>query len=149
MGVWLALGGGGAKGIAHLGVMRALQKEGVPIDGVVGTSAGSLMGAVYCQLGDADEACDRVLGFVGSERFRRIRLAFAPGDAVVRGSLQAFGELIRAETLAVELAVVDTDDGRGLETALEGAAGEPSDASAATVLDLGAGRSARCLLVRA
>ena len=45
--VALVLGGGGARGFAHVGVIKALQQAGVPIDLVVGTSAGSLMGAVF------------------------------------------------------------------------------------------------------
>jgi NTE family protein len=43
----LALGGGAARGFAHVGVITALEKAGVPIDWVVGTSAGSLVGALY------------------------------------------------------------------------------------------------------
>ncbi|NCC64993.1 MAG: hypothetical protein EOM15_10095, partial [Spirochaetia bacterium] len=44
----LVLGGGGARGIAHIAVLEALEAEGVPIDLVVGTSMGSLVGALYC-----------------------------------------------------------------------------------------------------
>jgi NTE family protein len=43
----LALGGGAARGFAHVGVITALEKAGVAIDWVVGTSAGSLVGALY------------------------------------------------------------------------------------------------------
>jgi NTE family protein len=45
--VGLALGGGGARGMAHVGVIRVLEREGVPIDCIAGTSAGSLAGAAY------------------------------------------------------------------------------------------------------
>jgi NTE family protein len=45
--VGLALGGGGARGMAHVGVLRVLEMAGIPIDCVAGTSAGSLVGAVY------------------------------------------------------------------------------------------------------
>mgnify|MGYP000968521325 CR=1 FL=1 len=45
--VGLALGAGGARGWAHLGVLRRLDELGVPIDCVAGTSAGALVGAVY------------------------------------------------------------------------------------------------------
>jgi NTE family protein len=45
--VALALGGGGLRGFAHLGVLRALDEAGVPIDIVVGTSAGAVVGAAY------------------------------------------------------------------------------------------------------
>ncbi|HUT37501.1 MAG TPA: cyclic nucleotide-binding domain-containing protein, partial [Planctomycetota bacterium] len=43
--VGLALGGGGARGLAHLGVIRALIESGVPIDRVAGTSMGAIIGA--------------------------------------------------------------------------------------------------------
>jgi NTE family protein len=45
--VGLALSGGAARGFAHVGVMRVLQKEGIPIDMIAGTSAGAVMGAAY------------------------------------------------------------------------------------------------------
>ncbi|KAK6341605.1 phosphatidylcholine and lysophosphatidylcholine phospholipase [Orbilia brochopaga] len=50
--VGLVLGGGGARGIAHVGVIRALEEEGIPIDLVGGTSIGSFVGALYAR--DAD-----------------------------------------------------------------------------------------------
>ena len=43
----IALGGGGAKGFAHLGVLKALREEGIECDVVAGTSIGALVGAVY------------------------------------------------------------------------------------------------------
>src|ERR1700744_1401252 len=46
--VGLALAGGFARGIAHIGGIRALRNAGVPIDCVAGTSVGALIGAVYC-----------------------------------------------------------------------------------------------------
>jgi NTE family protein/lysophospholipid hydrolase len=54
-GCGLVLGGGGPRGFAHLGVMRAMEEAGVPIDVVGGTSIGALMAAVYA-LGMDDAA---------------------------------------------------------------------------------------------
>lgn len=45
--VALVLGGGAARGFAHVGVIRVLEQEKIPIDLVVGTSVGSLIGAIY------------------------------------------------------------------------------------------------------
>ncbi len=45
--VGLALSGGAARGFAHVGVLRVLQKEGIPIDMIAGTSSGAVMGAAY------------------------------------------------------------------------------------------------------
>lgn len=43
----VVLGSGGAKGLAHIGVLRVLQSEGIPVDIVCGTSIGALMGAMF------------------------------------------------------------------------------------------------------
>lgn len=44
--VGLAFGGGGARGMAHIGVLKVLEEEGIPIDCVAGTSVGSLIGTL-------------------------------------------------------------------------------------------------------
>jgi len=46
--IGLALGGGGARGAAHVGVLKVLVEEGIPIDMVAGTSIGSIVGGFYC-----------------------------------------------------------------------------------------------------
>ena len=43
----LCLGGGGARGFAHIGAIKAFEEAGVKFDMVVGTSAGALVGALY------------------------------------------------------------------------------------------------------
>jgi NTE family protein len=43
----LVLSGGGAKGFAHIGVLKVLEEEGIPIDIIVGTSVGSIVGGLY------------------------------------------------------------------------------------------------------
>lgn len=45
--VAVVLSGGGAKGFAHIGVLKVLEEEGIPIDLIVGTSMGSLVGGIY------------------------------------------------------------------------------------------------------
>jgi NTE family protein len=45
--VALVLGGGAARGFAHIGVIRVLEQERIPVDLIVGTSVGSLIGAIY------------------------------------------------------------------------------------------------------
>ena len=47
--VGLALGGGAARGLAHIGVLQVLQKEGIAIDMIAGASAGAAIGAIYAQ----------------------------------------------------------------------------------------------------
>ncbi len=51
----LALGGGGARGYAHIGVMRVLEREGFRPSAIAGTSMGSMMGAMFASGHTADE----------------------------------------------------------------------------------------------
>lgn len=53
--VGLVLGGGGARGSAHIGVIRALQEQGIPIDLIVGTSIGSFVGGLYASGKSVDD----------------------------------------------------------------------------------------------
>ena len=45
--VGLVLSGGGAKGIAHIGVLKALEENEIPVDYIVGTSMGGIIGGCY------------------------------------------------------------------------------------------------------
>jgi NTE family protein len=67
----LALGGGAARGLAHVGVLKVLDREEIPVDLIVGTSIGALVGGAYATLSDADEIERRFLLFVSSADFRR------------------------------------------------------------------------------
>lgn len=58
--VALVLSGGGAKGISHVGVIRYLREMGIPIDYVVGTSMGSIIGCMY-SLGYTDEQMTEII----------------------------------------------------------------------------------------
>ena len=46
--IGLALGGGFARGIAHIGVLKALEEAGIPVQCIAGTSVGAFVGAAYC-----------------------------------------------------------------------------------------------------
>jgi predicted acylesterase/phospholipase RssA len=50
--IGLVLGGGGARGIAHVGIIRAFEEVGIPIDMVGGTSIGSFVGGAYAREND-------------------------------------------------------------------------------------------------
>ncbi len=50
----LALGGGGARGFAHIGVLEVLEREGVPIRAIAGTSMGAVIGAMFLEHGSAE-----------------------------------------------------------------------------------------------
>ncbi len=74
-GCGLVLGGGGARGLAHVGVIRALEEAGVPIDVVGGTSIGAIM-AAGCALGVAD-----------AERVRRVKSIARSGRRLITPTL--------------------------------------------------------------
>lgn len=65
--VGLVLSGGGAKGLAHIGVIRALEENNIPIDYVSGTSMGAIIGALYASGYSPDEMDE----LVKSENFRK------------------------------------------------------------------------------
>jgi NTE family protein len=52
----LALGGGGARGAAHIGVLRVFERNGIPVDYIAGSSAGSVVGGMYA----AGVPCDTI-----------------------------------------------------------------------------------------
>lgn len=60
----LALGGGGARGLAHIGVLKVLEREKIPIDLIVGTSMGAIIGGMYSQLRDARTIETRALSYI-------------------------------------------------------------------------------------
>lgn len=59
--VGLVLSGGGAKGAAHLGVIKALEENGIPIDYVAGTSMGAIVGSFYAMGYTPDEMLELIL----------------------------------------------------------------------------------------
>ncbi|WP_276372067.1 patatin-like phospholipase family protein [Chryseolinea sp. H1M3-3] len=62
MKIGLALSGGGARGISHLGVLKALDEFGVKIDCIAGTSTGALVGALYAYGLSPEKILDAIIG---------------------------------------------------------------------------------------
>ena len=58
MNIGLALSGGGAKGAAHIGVLKALEEEGIHINYLSGTSSGSIISTLYACLLYTSDAAD-------------------------------------------------------------------------------------------
>jgi NTE family protein len=85
--VGLALSSGGARGIAHVGVLHALEEEGIPIDLVAGTSAGSLFGALYAAGLSLDEITAFAVGLKGKVDLRGRLWDFnlPPRSGLIRG----------------------------------------------------------------
>lgn len=85
--VGLALGGGAARGIAHVGVLRGLLREGIPIDVISGTSMGAIIGGAYAATKEIDVLVDEVKRVLMSEEFQRNRLSFLRETKRSRGGL--------------------------------------------------------------
>ncbi len=70
----IALGGGGAKGLAHVGVLEVLEEYGLRPAYVAGTSIGSVVGALYCLQGTAQGLRQRARSMIASEEFKNLEL---------------------------------------------------------------------------
>lgn len=57
--IGIALGGGGARGLAHAGILKVLEEEDIPIYCISGASVGAVVGAMYAQNPDADTLIER------------------------------------------------------------------------------------------
>jgi NTE family protein len=88
MDVTLALGGGGVKGYAHIGVLRALDAKGIKIRAIAGTSIGGLMGAIYAAGVQLENAQERLKLLDQSKLYSRM-----PGDGP---SLLGMGGVVEA-----------------------------------------------------
>lgn len=91
--VGLVLGGGGARGFAHLGILRALAESHIPVDVIGGNSMGALIGAQYaCGLG-LDEIREQTMRFaLGGERPTLPVISLLSGRRLERDLRQMFGE---------------------------------------------------------
>src|SRR4030088_3552797 len=109
-GVGLALGGGFARGFAHLGVLQVLEENHIPISHIAGTSVGSILGAAYASGASLERitATCRTLRFRDIARWRVSRLGLASNQRL--GSLiERVLESRQFEDLRIPLAVVATD----------------------------------------
>lgn len=128
--IGLALGGGGAKGFAHIGVIKVLQENHIPIDVVTGTSAGSVVGVLYAY-GFSAYGLQRILKDVG---FSLMDFGFS-FNGFIRG--KKIRELINKnihylpmEKLPIKFGAVATEFGSGKATLfIKGDAGQAVQAS--------------------
>lgn len=74
--VGFALGGGAARGIAHIGVLQVMMREGIVPDCIVGTSIGALVGACVATTLDVPELVRRLRDYFGGEKFKSIKFDF-------------------------------------------------------------------------
>lgn len=108
--IGIALGGGFARGLAHIGVLRVLHEEGVPISYIAGTSVGSIVGASYCS-GVSPREMQEIAGIVRFKDFARWslnKLGFCTNDRM-NNFLCKIVKCKTFEELTTPLAVIATD----------------------------------------
>ena len=115
--IGLALGGGAARGFAHIGVIQVLEEAGIPIDLVAGTSAGSLVAALYAA-GRNGAMLARVA--LAMDESAITDWAF-PGRGLIRGEAlaryvrdQTGGKLIEQLPMPLGIVATDLDNGQAV-----------------------------------
>lgn len=122
--IGLALSGGVARGLAHIGVMQVLREEGIPIDIIAGTSAGAVMGAVYASGQDINKMIEQALD-AGWKRLAPLIDPSFPKTGFIKGRkittlLSTFvGGNIRFSDLKIPFACVATDIDTGEEVVIK------------------------------
>ena len=134
--VGVALGGGGARGFAEVGVLRVLEAARIPMDRVAGTSVGSLIGALYADTGSVVDLEFTSVQVTAEDIFDRSTLAFFSGGFVKGERIETFLEThLKHKTIegfAVPFAAVAVDLRTGEPVAFrQGPAARAIHASAA------------------
>ncbi len=112
--IGLALSGGFARGIAHIGVLRVLVEHHIPIDVISGTSVGALIGAAYASgttIGEMERQAKETR-FTDFGRWTLSRLGLASNQKLEE-FLARFTTAKRFEDLRIPMAIVATDLGAG------------------------------------
>lgn len=108
--IGLALGGGFARGIAHAGVLRAFERQGIPIHYIAGVSAGAIVAAAYASSAGAEEigraGCSMRFGDIA--RWSISRLGFVVSERM-KQFLERLLKNYRFEEMRIPLGVVATD----------------------------------------
>ncbi|MEO8727156.1 MAG: patatin-like phospholipase family protein [Acidobacteriaceae bacterium] len=108
--IGLALGGGFARGMAHIGVLKVLEEEGIPIDFIAGTSIGAVVGAFYCSGISAREISEigAIIRFSDFARYTISRLGLCTNERLC-GLLDRYLKVHTFEELKIPLAVTATE----------------------------------------
>jgi len=91
----LALGGGGARGLAHIGVLRVLQKNGIVPDIIGGTSAGALVGAMYAATLDPKWVETQFRTFLSSDLFAEMGVVSLKTDRSLDSALAQAARFVK------------------------------------------------------
>lgn len=112
--IGVALGGGFARGIAHVGVLKVLEQENIPVRVICGTSVGALIGACYCSGLSATEMEEvaHKTRFTSFARWTLSRCGFASNDRMI-DYLSGILKCHTFEELRIPLGVTATDFNTG------------------------------------
>lgn len=103
MKIGIALGGGGAKGLAHIGVLKVLEAHGIVPDMVSGTSIGALIGALYLLRGDIHAVEAYALGFENSNLYPYLAPRPSSSGMISEKKIRAFLDGILGNTRIEDL----------------------------------------------
>lgn len=123
--IGLALGGGGARGLAHIGILKVLEREGIPVEVVTGTSMGGMIGAAYAAgISSADIEKEAIRWCKPKALVKLIDPGFMHGAILKGGRIyrylgEIFGPDRTFDTLTRRLALVATDINSGCEVVLQ------------------------------
>jgi NTE family protein len=112
--IGVALGGGFARGIAHVGVLKVLEQENIPVRLIAGTSVGALIGACYCSglsLAEMEEVAHNTR-FTSFARWTLSRCGFASNDRMISFLTRTL-KCRTFEDLRIPLGVTATDFNTG------------------------------------
>jgi NTE family protein len=84
--IGIALGGGGARGLAHAGVLKVLEEEGIPLHYITGTSIGAVVGAAYAQNPKADFLIERFEQSLDEAFYSQLGLSYLKTNDCQEGS---------------------------------------------------------------
>jgi NTE family protein len=112
--VGLALGGGGAKGVAHIGVLKALEEANIQIDYLAGTSVGAMVASLYAFNVDVNTISDlaRRLTISDITTFKLNKTGFFTTDLLRKLLIDYIGD-VNIEEASIPLAIVATDINTG------------------------------------
>lgn len=122
--IGLALGGGGAKGLAHIGVIKALLTAGIDINYIAGTSMGALVGGYYAATKDIKALENMAYSLKRSDVFPITEILKRKDGALFRGQSVAnilkkeFGD-IKIENCKIPFVAIATDAKNGDEARLD------------------------------
>lgn len=108
----LVLSGGGARGLAHIGVFKALEELNIPVDNIAGTSMGAIIAALFAMGNNSQESTEIIKNYL--PKSSKIDLTFpyiaiSSGKRASMGLQYIFGENTRIEDLWINFFCVSTD----------------------------------------